>query len=59
MAAEEILVGDAVVREGTRQPVMTVYDFENHRRIALCNWLVGYEMHKTRLPTQALVKVPR
>lgn len=55
----DILVGDAVRKEGTSQPTMTVYDFENHRRIALCNWLVGHQMHKTRLPIQALVKVPR
>jgi len=58
--ADEILIGDLVVpaSEPMRIP-MTVYDFAHGYSTALCNWLVGTEMHKAPYPVRCLIRLTR
>lgn len=59
-AAQDLLIGDAVVRAVEPDGVvMTIYDFECARRVALCNWLVGHQMFKARHDVRDLVKLDR
>jgi hypothetical protein len=56
----ELFIGDQVRLLDTPR-LMTIYDFENGYRIALCNYLVGprYGMRKEAWPVEQLRKVGR
>ena len=57
---QELYIGDAVVPKlEPDHDVMTVYDLECMRQIALCNWVVGTRMFKGKWAAGNLVKVER
>jgi hypothetical protein len=55
----ELYIGDLVRRRsGAGQP-MTIYDFEHGYRTALCNYVIGTQMYRERVPVEALFKIER